>query len=256
MWWPRIALALSILAAALLVFSGFGVRAGLWPFRVGFGMFAGAMLAGLAAIGAASIALLVPRLRHRSSMLSLAIVLGAASAAMPLEHLRRVKTLPYINDITTDTQKPPQFSQPKLYESHFGELQQLGYPDLQPLQLAVPPAQAFARALAAARSMELEIVAVDENAGRIEAVATTRWFGFKDDMVVRIVPSGAGSRIDVRSKSRVGRSDVGANARRIQEFLTRVGGERGATYHPRGNDHRLQTHAAGGLRARRAGAGV
>jgi uncharacterized protein (DUF1499 family) len=256
MWWPRIALTLSILAATLLVFSGFGVRAGLWPFRVGFGMFAGAMLTGLAAIGAAGIALAIARLRHRPRMLVAALVLGAASVVMPLEHLRRVKTLPYINDITTDTEKPPQFLQPKPYQSHFAELQQLGYPGLQPLQLALPPAQAFARALAAARAMELELVAADEKAGRIEAVATTRWFGFKDDMVVRIVPSGAGSRIDVRSKSRVGRSDLGANARRIQEFLTRVGKERGATYDPRRNDDRIQAHAARGLRAHRAGAGV
>ena len=73
MWWPRIALTLSILAAALLVFSGLGVRAGLWPFRVGFGMFAGAMLAGLAAIGAASIALAVPRLRHPKRILIAAL---------------------------------------------------------------------------------------------------------------------------------------------------------------------------------------
>ena len=222
MWWPRIALTLSILAAALLVFSGLGVRAGLWPFRVGFGMFAGAMLAGLAAIGAASIALAVPRLRHPKSILIAALLLGAASAAVPLEHLRRVKTLPYINDITTDTEKPPQFLQPKPYERHFAELQGIGYPHLQPLQLALPPAQAFARARAAAQALGWEIVVLDESAGRIEALATTRWFGFKDDMVVRIVPAGAGSRIDVRSKSRVGRSDIGANARRIQEFLTRV----------------------------------
>jgi Protein of unknown function (DUF1499) len=256
MWHRRIALALAILAVVLLALSGLGVRAGLWPFRVGFGMFAGAMLTGMAAIGAASIALAVPRLRHPKRMLIAALLLGAASAAMPLEHLRRVKTLPYINDITTDTEKPPQFSQPQVYERHFAELQRIGYPGLQPLQLSAPPAQAFARALAAARAMDLEIVRADENAGRIEAVATTRWFGFKDDMVVRIAPLGAGSRIDVRSKSRVGRSDVGANARRIQEFLTRLGGERGATYHPRGNDDRLQAHAARGLPARRAGAGL
>jgi hypothetical protein len=256
MWWPRIALALSILAALLLVCSGLGVRAGLWPFRVGFGMFAGAMLTGMAAIGAASIALAVPRLRHPKRMLIAALLLGAASAAMPLEHLRRVKTLPYINDITTDTDKPPQFSQPRRYERHFAELQQLGYPGLRPLQLAAPPPQAFARALAAAHAMGLEVVDADAGAGRIEAVATTRWFGFKDDVVVRIAPAGAGSRIDVRSRSRLGRSDVGANAARIQEFLTRVGSGRGATYHPRGNDHRLHAHAARGLPSRRAGAGI
>ncbi len=63
---------------------------------------------------------------------------------------------------------------------------------------------------------------VDENQaeGRIEATATTRWFGFKDDVVIRIAPSGGnGSRVDVRSVSRVGRSDVGTNARRIRAFL-------------------------------------
>jgi len=256
MGWPRIALTLSILAAVLVVFSGLGVRAGLWPFSVGFGMFAGAMLMGMAAIGAASIALAVPRLRNPKRMLIAALLLGTASAAMPLEHLRRVKTLPYINDITTDTETPPQFSQPKPYERHFAELQQLGYPGLRPLQLAAPPPQAFARALAAAHAMGLEVVNADEHAGRIEAVATTRWFGFKDDVVVRIAPAGAGSRIDVRSKSRAGRSDVGTNAARIQEFLTRAGSERGATYHPRGNDHRLHAHAARGLPPRRAGAGI
>jgi uncharacterized protein (DUF1499 family) len=141
---------------------------------------------------------------------------------VPLEHVRRVKTLPYINDVTTDTEKPPQFSRAKPYESHLGELQRIGYPDLRPLELALPPAQAFARARAAAQALGWEIAAADESAGRIEAVATTRWFGFKDDIVVRVAPAGSGSRIDVRSKSRVGRSDLGANAKRIQDFLTAV----------------------------------
>lgn len=224
MWWQRIALTLSIVAAALLVCSGLGVRAGLWPFRVGFGMFGGAMLAGLAAIGAATIVLAVPRLRERARpiLVAAALLLGVASAALPLDYLRRLKSVPYINDITTDTESPPQFAQPRPYQRHFAELQQIGYPGLRPLLLPVPPALAFERALAAAQAMGLEVVAADGKSGTIEAVATTRWFGFKDDMAVRIAPAGAGSRIDVRSKSRVGRSDVGANARRIQEFLTRV----------------------------------
>jgi len=221
----RVALALAVLAVFLLAASGLGVRAGLWPFRFGFGMFAGALVAGLAAAGVAAVALAVPRLRAGSpALLTVSLVVGLASAAVPLDHVRRVKTLPYINDITTDTGTPPQFSQPRPYETHFAELQQLGYPGLRPLELAVPPAQAFARALAAARALGWEIVAADEGAGRIEAVATTRWFGFQDDIVVRIAASGAGSRIDVRSKSRVGRSDLGANARRIREFLAGVQG--------------------------------
>jgi len=222
MWHRRIALALAILAVVLLAASGLGVRAGLWPFRVGFGMFAGALFAGLGAAGVAGLALAVPRLRQRRPVMVAALLVGLACAAVPLDYLRRVKTLPYINDITTDTEKPPQFSPPKPYEAHFAELQQIGYPALRPLELGAPPAQAFARARDALQAMGLEIVAADERAGRIEAVATTQWFGFKDDVAVRVTPAGAGSRVDVRSKSRAGRSDVGTNAKRIQELLERV----------------------------------
>ena len=204
----------------LLLVSGPATRAGLWPFWVGFGLFAGALFAGLAAAGAAIVGLAVPRLRAMS--LVPALIAGIASAAVPLDYVRRVKSLPYINDITTDTERPPQFSPPKPYESHFAELQRIGYPDLRPLELALSPKQAFGRAAQAARAEGWEITALDEGAGRIEAVATTRWFGFKDDVVIRVEPAGAGSRIDMRSKSRVGRSDVGTNARRIRDFLARL----------------------------------
>lgn len=224
-WQRRTALALAILAVVLLAASGLGVRAGLWPFRFGFGMFAGALFAGLAAAGLATVVLAVPRLRGGSPRVALlSLALGLASAAVPLEHVRRVKTLPYINDISTDTERPPQFSPPKPYPAHFGELQRLGYPELRALELALPPAQAFARAQAAARALGWEIVVEDAVARRLEAVATTRWFGFRDDIAVRVAASGAGSRIDVRSRSRVGRSDLGANAARIQQFFAMVQG--------------------------------
>jgi len=219
-WHKRITLALAVLAVLLLAACGPGTRAGLWPFRAGFGMFAGALLVGLAAVGAAIVGLALPRLRANSApLLVAALLLGIASAAVPLDYLRRVKTLPYINDISTDTQRLPQFSPPLTYESHFAELQQIGYPDLRPLELALPPKAAFARAAEIARDYGWEITALDEAAGRIEAVATTSWFGFKDDVVIRITPAGAGSRVDMRSRSRVGRSDVGANAARIRQFF-------------------------------------
>jgi hypothetical protein len=100
------------------------------------------------------------------------------------------------------------------------------------LEVSLPPAEAFARALAAARAARWDITLVDEKSRTIEAVATTRWFGFKDDVVVRVAAAGGGSRIDLRSRSRVGRSDLGANAKRIQDFLTGV--ERWPAYHRRG----------------------
>jgi len=219
----RITLALAGLAVLLLALSGPGTRAGVWPFRVGFGMFAGALLVGLAAAGAAIVGLVLQRLRAGSvPLLVAALFVGAASAAVPLDYVHRVMTLPYINDITTDTERPPQFSPPKTYQGHFAELQQIGYPDLHPLELALPPKQAFARAAQIVNADGWEITALDESAGRIEAVVTTRWFGFKDDVVIRIAPAGAGSRVDMRSKSRVGRSDVGTNAQRIRNFLDRM----------------------------------
>jgi uncharacterized protein (DUF1499 family) len=219
----RVTLGLAVFAVLLLALSGPGTRAGLWPFRVGFGMFAGSLLVGLAAAGAAIVGLALPSLRACSiPVLVAALLVGGASAAVPLDYVHRVMTLPYINDITTDTEHPPQFSPPKTYESYFGELQQIGYPDLHPLELALPPAKAFARAAETARGLGWEITALDEGAGRIEAVVTTCWFGFKDDVAIRITPAGGGSRVDMRSKSRVGRSDVGTNAGRIREFLARM----------------------------------
>ena len=97
------------------------------------------------------------------------------------------------------------------------------YPDLHPKLLSVPPNEAVQKALDAARASGWEVVAIDPPSGRIEATDTTRWFGFKDDIVVRVRPDPNGSRIDVRSASRVGRSDVGKNAERVREFLGRLG---------------------------------
>ncbi|MBI3800690.1 MAG: DUF1499 domain-containing protein, partial [Deltaproteobacteria bacterium] len=96
------------------------------------------------------------------------------------------------------------------------------YPTLGPLILQIPPQQAFERALAAASAMKWDIVAVEPPDGRIEATATTFWFGFKDDIVVRVTPTAGGSRIDVRSVSRVGRSDVGTNAQRIEAYFAKL----------------------------------
>lgn len=86
----------------------------------------------------------------------------------------------------------------------------------------LPPAQVCPLALAAAQDMGWDVAETNEREGRIEATATTFWFGFKDDVVVRLTPVGAGSRIDVRSVSRVGVSDLGVNAQRIRAYLKRL----------------------------------
>lgn len=107
--------------------------------------------------------------------------------------------------------------------------QRLAYPDIVPLDLPLPVDAVFARALETARTLGWEIVAAEPAAGRIEAVDTTRWLRFKDDVVIRIAaraaPAGTAlTRVDVRSKSRTGQSDLGANAARIRRFLERMQG--------------------------------
>jgi uncharacterized protein (DUF1499 family) len=97
--------------------------------------------------------------------------------------------------------------------------QRAGYPDLGPARFAASPDRVLARAVDVARGLGWEIVATEPAEGRLEATDRTRRFGFRDDVVVRVRPDGAGSRVDVRSVSRVGRSDLGTNARRIRAFL-------------------------------------
>jgi len=145
-----------------------------------------------------------------------------------------------IHDVTTDTADPPEFVAALPVRAQTGALnpveyggptvaaaQERSFPDIKPLRLDLAPSTAFDRALAAVRAMNWELIAADASAGRIEATDTTALFGFKDDVVVRLRPDGSGSRIDVRSLSRVGGGDLGANAKRIRAYLQRLGESHG-----------------------------
>ena len=233
----RLTLAAAVLAALLLPVSGIGARAGAWTFRTGFTVMRWGAYLGLAVAALALLQLLVTRWRGpRPWPLLLALALALVAAGIPWSWQRRARQVPPIHDITTDTDDPPEFvavlplradaPNPAAYGGpEIAAQQREAYPDLRSLVLrAVPPAEAFRRALDAARAEKWEIVAADSAAGRIEATATTGWFAFKDDVVVRIRPQGDGSVIAVRSVSRVGRSDVGTNARRIRAYLGRLAG--------------------------------
>ena len=102
--------------------------------------------------------------------------------------------------------------------------QRNAWPELRPLDSPLPPAEAFARAAATAHALGWRIHAQDAATGLIEASATTFWFGFVDDVVIRVRPHAEGSRIDLRSVSRVGQGDLGANARRIARFSAAFSG--------------------------------
>ncbi|HEY6287988.1 MAG TPA: DUF1499 domain-containing protein, partial [Nitrospiraceae bacterium] len=103
-----------------------------------------------------------------------------------------------------------------------GAEQKEAYPDIEAVVTNIPKDKAFAAANQVVSSMGLEIIDTNPGEGRIEAVETSLLYGFKDDMVVLVQETPAGTRIDVRSMSRVGRSDLGMNAKRIRTFLARL----------------------------------
>jgi len=172
--------------------------------------------------------------RRRGLILtSVGVVLGAVAFGIPFAMLQGAKKLPPIHDISTDTENPPRFvailplraGTPHAVEYEgeaIAKQQHAAYPDIQPLDRTELPDAAYQRALTAARDLGGAVVAAVPNEGRIEATDTTSWFGFKDDIVVRVAPAARGSRIDVRSVSRIGKSDLGKNAERVRTYLRRL----------------------------------
>ena len=221
------------IALLLLAAAGPGYRIGLFSLEFAlFSMMRWAAYAGTAAIVVSAIAIYWTQRQRQRAALALAIValvVGIAAAAVPFQWQRRAAGVPPIHDISTDLENPPVFKAivPLRAEApnsldrsaDLGDQQRRGYPDIQPLTLAVPPDRAFDDALQTAQAMDWEIVSADKSTGMIEATDTTAWFGFRDDLAVRLTPWGSGTRVDVRSVSRVGVSDTGTNARRIREFL-------------------------------------
>jgi uncharacterized protein (DUF1499 family) len=226
----KIALYVAILAALLLIVAGPGARFGLWAFGTGFLLLRWALYLGLAAALFALVLMVIPKTRAGSgALLAIALLVGLGAAWVPWNGYRTARSVPAIHDITTDTVNPPPFvavlplradasNPPEYAGAEVAGKQRDAYPDIQSLILDESPAETFGKAVKAAKDMGWEIVAVEPNEGRIEATATTFWFGFKDDVVIRVGAEGSGSRLDIRSKSRVGRSDVGANAARIRRF--------------------------------------
>lgn len=190
------------------------------------------LLAALLGVIALLMALFVRPPRYRLRAL-LVLVLGLIAIVPPLLFVRHAKSVPAIHDISTDTAQPPAFQAvlPQRADAPNGSTyggakvaaaQQAAYPDIQPLTFDTLPANTFSAALDVARSMGWTIVAQTREDGRIEATATTFWFGFKDDVVIRVKPEASGTRVDIRSESRVGKSDVGANAARIRAFSKKL----------------------------------
>jgi hypothetical protein len=218
--------------------SGLGNRFGFWTYREGFAALEWIVYVGAAAavVSLAGAVLSWKGARIALVLALVGLVLGAAVAWIPYKTRMALRASPRLADITTDTTNPPPFvamlavraaAQARNstdYSPEKAALQAKHYPDIKPVMVPLPSEAAFEKALAAVKGAGLRIVAADKATGRIEATATTFWFGFKDDVVVRVVPApvGTGSKVDIRSTSRVGVREAGTNAARVRKIATAI----------------------------------
>lgn len=233
--WAQLLLVAAIVAVLLLPAGALGTRFGLWPYQAGFLVIAAGVVTALV-VAVVGVVLLMLAWKNgvpagRGALVA-SVLLSLAVLAVVASQVNRARSVPPIHQISTDVDDPPRFvrvptlrgsdANPLEYDAErLAPLQRRAYPFIEPMLVGLSPEASYRRSLEVLRDMGLEIVQEDFAGGRIEAVATTFWFGFKDDVVVRIRRDGSGSRIDVRSVSRVGRSDLGANAARVGEFLRR-----------------------------------
>ena len=185
----------------------------------------------VAAAAVGLVTLLAGAVKRRFGPAFTAVLVIASAVAMlyvPWQHWQRAQAVPAIHDITTDTQQPPAFealadarkdapNEVDYPGESTAEQQRAAYPEVQPLRIEAPMSTVLAAVQAEMQDAGWQIIDVSQN--RIEATATTRWFGFKDDVVVRLSEEDGATRVDMRSASRLGKSDVGTNAARVDTFL-------------------------------------
>jgi len=260
-WVQRVTLALTILTPLYFIVAAFGTKFGLFTMRFGFGKLTYAwskhVLMALAIAGLVSLLLAVfikPRKGFGTAAAALVIAIVGMGYGAGVS--KKAASLPFIHDITTDTQNVPVFTDAVLSErakvkgvnsvDYIGkkartskmdadgkpvmklvsalQTQTKAYADIRPLILEDDMAVVFGQAKAAAKQLGWKLKSEDPKSGIIEATDTSFWYGFKDDVVIRLRPSeGGGTILDVRSVSRIGGSDIGANAARIRKFLNVMG---------------------------------
>jgi uncharacterized protein (DUF1499 family) len=253
----KLSLALTIIGPLIFIMAALGAKLGLWSWQFGLGTLTrqvGPLVlmvgAGVALISLIAAIIVQPRKGIVIAAIGL-LVPGLAFAKLK-QTTATVAKLPFIHDVTTDTQNPPVFGSVIMAEraatdgvntaDYIGKkapvraadgtrseklvsvLQTKAYPEIRPLVLTDAQDVVFGKAIATAKAMGWVIKDEAADKGRIDATDTTFWYGFEDDITIRLRPSeGGGTIVDVRSLSRVGGSDLGKNAARVGEFLERLG---------------------------------
>lgn len=243
-FWVRAALAAALVLPIYFLVAAMGTKFGLFPWTVGFGemtfVWGPRLLLGTAAFAFLGLLIAIftpPRRGVRTALVALLIPALALGYAFYVR--QQAASVPPIHDISTDLLDPPGFSQAVVQarasvpesnsldlpskrtsdERAFIDLQREAYPDITPVSTGLDSQRAFTVVLALAREQDWTLGRTDAGAGVIEATARSFWYGFTDDIVLRVRADGTGARIDMRSVSRVGRSDLGANAARMRPFL-------------------------------------
>jgi uncharacterized protein (DUF1499 family) len=227
---------LTLIAVAVAALGLILARYDVVPKLTGFMAFLGGGLLAALALLLGIAALVIGRrqaLPSRARLLA-AIAVSLAFVGFLASRPMANADVPAIHDITTDLANPPQFEAIRLREDNLAgvgtvenwrKLHAAAYADLGPLELARPVAQVTADAARLAEAQGWQVVKSDPARGHVEATASVSFIRFKDDVVIRIepTPDGAGSRVNMRSISRVGVSDLGVNAKRIRAFLKAMG---------------------------------
>ena len=233
--WAKFTFYIGLIGILVLPVGALGSRFGIWAFTAGFNLlFGGVLLACIALVlGIAGFirAAVRGRVADRPSIV-VGVVASIATLAWMGMQYNAANAVPPIHDIATDRRAPPVFDKIALlrgvgtnsleYTEEKARQQAEGYPNLAGIHSPDSVAATVERAAAIARELGWEVVNENSEQGIVEATATTFWFGFKDDVVIRVRAHGSGSKVDLRSVSRVGRSDLGANAERIGDFLARL----------------------------------
>lgn len=228
--YPFVMLA-GLAAVLLLLATGVGYQKGAFDLAQAFNLLRIGALLGIAGAGSSIFFILWQRPEGITlAVIVVSAVLGITAFYMPYRQLLLSQRLPAIHDITTDINNPPAFvaiarvrtslHNPVAYDGpQVAALQRQFYPDIRTVMFPHSTEQVFDKALLLLEDFNWRVADANADEGRIEATITSRWFGFKDDIVIRLTQAGGMTMVDVRSKSRVGITDVGTNARHIREFI-------------------------------------
>jgi len=226
--------ALAIIGLVLIVVSGPVAKAGLMSPMAGM---LGYTIASLLMLIAMIIALRALLGNSKSPALNstvstwLVLVAGAAVLIVNINTIAGSSGAPAIHDVSTDLANPPEFVEivalreaaeapnpPGYLDDGSAQLQAEAFPEIKTIRVNSSYQDVFDKAVSATERMGWELVAAEAAEGRIEAVASTGYVGFKDDVVIRIKDEGTSVAVDIRSKSRMGKGDMGANAARIRSW--------------------------------------